>query len=125
MAGAVKMQADTGSGTCPSGTYKPPGKATINATLRCEIVPVAATASTATNSRTPSPQIKGKAVTVSSQLLRSLRLLHNCQLTVLVFPPPPPGAIIARESECLRGRQCSESAKLTFFRERHSGISAA
>ena len=26
------------SGTCPSGTDKPPGKATINATLRCKIV---------------------------------------------------------------------------------------
>ena len=27
---------------------------------------------------------------MSSQLLRSLRLLHNCRLTVMVYPPPPP-----------------------------------
>ena len=30
------------------------------------------------------------AVTVSSQLLRALRLLHNCQLTVLVYAPSTP-----------------------------------
>ena len=30
------------------------------------------------------------AVTVSSQLLRALCLLHNCQLTVLVYAPPAP-----------------------------------
>ena len=68
-----------------------------------------------TNLLTPSPQIKGKAVTVSSQLLRSLRLLHNCQLTVLVYPPPPPGAIIAREPQCRRERQCPESAYINII----------
>jgi len=32
------MWADKESGTCPSGTDEPPGKATFNATLRCKIV---------------------------------------------------------------------------------------
>ena len=68
-----------------------------------------------TNLLTPSPQIKGKAVTVSSQLLRSLRLLHNCQLTVLVYPPPPPGATIAREPQCRRERRCPESAYINII----------
>ena len=68
-----------------------------------------------TNLLTPSPQIKGKAVTVSSQLLRSLRLLHNCQLTVLVYPPPPPGAIIAREPQCRCERRCPESAYINII----------
>ena len=68
-----------------------------------------------TNLLTPSPQIKGKAVTVSSQLLRSLRLLHNCQLTVLVYPPPPPGAIIAREPQCRHERRCPESAYINII----------
>ena len=42
--------------------------------------------------------LKGKAVTASSRLFRSLRLLHNRQLAVLVYPPPAPrwGGIIAR-----------------------------
>ena len=45
----------------------------------------------------PPPHNKGKAVTVSSQLFRSLRLLHNCQLTVLVYHPHPlKGRIIAQ-----------------------------
>jgi len=46
--------------------------------------------------------MKGKEVTVSSRLFRSLRLLHNRQLTVLVLPPPPPGAIIVRAGTSLR-----------------------
>ena len=53
------------------------------------------------------PHFKGKAVTVSSQLFRSLRLLHNCQLTVLVYAPQSPeGKIITREPQCQRDRQC-------------------
>ena len=59
--------------------------------------------------------LKRKAVTVSSQLFRSLRLLHNCQLTVLVGPPPPPGAIIAREPQCQRERWCPESAYINII----------
>ena len=55
--------------------------------------------------------LKGKAVTVSSQLFRALRPLHNCQLTVLVYPPwPPRGKIIARERGCQFDRQCPDSA---------------
>lgn len=38
MADGVYMRADKESGTCPSGTDEPPGKATFNATLRCKIV---------------------------------------------------------------------------------------
>jgi len=38
MADGTDMRADMESGTCPSGTDKPPGKATFNATLRCKIV---------------------------------------------------------------------------------------
>jgi len=52
---------------------------------------------------------------VSSQLFRSLRLLHNCQLTVLVYPPPPPGAIIAREPQCRHERRCPESAYINII----------
>ena len=45
------------------------------------------------------PAHKGKAVTASSRLFRSLRLLHNRQLAVLVHPPPTPRgeSIIALE----------------------------
>ena len=38
MADGVDIRADIESGTCPSGTDEPPGKATFNATLRCKIV---------------------------------------------------------------------------------------
>ena len=48
-------------------------------------------------------------------MLRSLRLLHNCQLTVLVYPPPPPGAIIARVPQCRRERRCPESAYINII----------
>ena len=53
------------------------------------------------------PHFKEEAVTVSSQLLRSLRLLHNCQLTVLVYAPPAPHGerIITREPQCQRERR--------------------
>ena len=53
------------------------------------------------------PHFKGEAVTVSSQLFRSLRLLHNCQLTVLVYAPPAPlgERIITREPQCQRERR--------------------
>ena len=44
------------------------------------------------------PHFKRKAVTVSSRLFRSLRLLHNRQLTVLVYAPQSPeGKIFTRE----------------------------
>ena len=57
---------------------------------------------------------KRKAVTVSSQLLRSHRLLHNCQLTVLVYHPQPlKGKIITREREYQCERRCPESAAIT------------
>lgn len=53
------------------------------------------------------PAIKGKAVTVSSQLFRALRPLHNCQLTVLVYAPPAPhrgehnrpGSVVPRSTQ--------------------------
>ena len=38
MADGADSRADKESGTCPSGTDEPPGKATFNATLRCKIV---------------------------------------------------------------------------------------
>ena len=38
MADGTDMRADMESGTCPSGTDEPPGKATFIATLRCKIV---------------------------------------------------------------------------------------
>ena len=38
MADGADLRADKESGTCPSGTDEPPGKATFNATLRCKIV---------------------------------------------------------------------------------------
>ena len=62
------------------------------------------------------PHFKEEAVTVSSQLFRSLRLLHNCQLTVLVSPPwPPRGKTITRETKCQRDRQCPESAYINII----------
>lgn len=99
------------SGTCPSGTDEPPGKATFIATLRCKTV----SEQVCHRLADALPAIKGKAVTVSSQLLRSLRLLHNCQLTVLVYPPPPPGAINARETPYRCDRQCLESAYINII----------
>ena len=56
-----------------------------------------------------------EAVKASSRLFRSLRLLHNCQLTVLVCPPPSPGAIIAREPQCRRERRCPKSANINII----------
>ncbi len=59
-------------------------------------------------------RIKGKKVTASSRLFRSLRLLHNRQLAVLVSHPQPlKGRITARETKCQRDRQCPESAIIT------------
>ena len=71
----------------------------------------------ATDLRTPSPYIKGEAVTASSRLFRSLRLLHNRQLAVLVYAPPAPHGerIIAREPQCQRERRCSESAYINII----------
>ena len=52
-------------------------------------------------------RVKKRIVTVSSRLFRSLRLLHNRQLTVLVYAPQSPeGKIIPREPQCQRDRQC-------------------
>ena len=75
------------------------------------------------------PAHKGKAVTASSRLFRSLRLLYNRQLAVLVHPPPAPQGerINAREPQCRRDRQCPESAYINIIpsglcnssRERH------
>ena len=56
-----------------------------------------------------------KKVTASSRLLRSLRLLLNRQLAVQVSPPPPPGAIIAREPQCRCDRRCPESAYINII----------
>ena len=48
-------------------------------------------------------RVKKRIVTVSSRLFRSLRLLHNRQLTVLVYAPQSlEGKIITREPQCLR-----------------------
>ena len=52
-------------------------------------------------------RVKKRIVTVSSRLFRSLRLLHNRQLTVLVYAPQSlEGKIITREPQCQRDRQC-------------------
>ena len=50
-------------------------------------------------------------------MFRSLRLLHNRQLAVLVRPPPAPRgeSIIAREPQCRRDRQCPESAYINII----------
>ena len=71
--------ADKESGTCPSGTDEPPGKATFIATLRCKTVSEQvchrlADALRSIGLRARLAHIKGKAVTVSSRLLRSLTL---------------------------------------------------
>ena len=88
--------------------------ATFIATLRCKTVSEQVCHRLADALRSIGPRaarlltqtrphaLKGKVVTVSSQLFRSLRLLHNCQLTVLVYPPQPPGAIIAWAETALR-----------------------
>ena len=97
----------------PSGTDKPPGKATFNATLRCETV----TKQVRHRLADALPAIKGKAVTASSRLSHSLRLLHNRQLAVLVCPPlsPQGEGIIAREPQCRRDRQYPESAYINII----------
>ena len=114
------MPMDKKSGTCPSGTDKPPRKATSIATLRWETVPEQVRhrlpdALRSIGLRTRLPHFKGRAVTASSRLFRSLRLLHNRQLAVLVYSPPAPQGerIIARETKCQRDRQCPESAIIT------------
>ena len=108
--GSADARVDKESGTCPSGTDKPPRKATFIATLRCKTVSGQACHRLADALRSTGPRaarlltqtrpnaLKVKAVTASSQLFRSLRLLHNRQLAVLVYPPPTPrwGGIIAR-----------------------------
>ena len=113
-------EVDKGSGTCPSGTDKPPRKATFIATLRCKTVSEQvchrlADALRSSGLRARLTHVKGKAVTASSRLFRSLRLLHNRQLAVLVYPPPPPGAINARETPYQRDRQCLESAYINII----------
>ena len=42
-------------------------------------------------------------------------MLLNRQLTVLVYPPPPPGAINARETPYKCNRQCLESAYINII----------
>ena len=101
--GSADARVDKESGICPSGTDKPPRKATFIATLRCKTV----SEQVCHRLADALPAIKGKAVTVSSRLFRSLRLLHNRQLTVLVYAPQSPeGKIITREPQCQRDRQC-------------------
>ena len=85
--GRADAGADKDSGTCSSvslvsgGAYGQTARpATSIATLRCEIVPIAAGASTATNSRTPSTQIKGK---------RSIDCDGTSQPQTLAGPSPP------------------------------------
>ena len=86
--------------------------ATFIATLRCKTV----SEQVCHRLADALPAIKGKAVTASSRLFRSLRLLHNRQLAVLVYPPwPPKGKIIARERQCQRSRQCPESAYINII----------
>ena len=96
--GSADARVDKESGTCPSGTDEPPRKATFIATLRCKTV----SEQVCHRLADALPAIKGKAVTASSRLFRSLRLLHNRQLAVLVGPPPAPrrGGIIARAPSC-------------------------
>ena len=100
---SADAKVDKESGTCPSGTDKPPRKATFIATLRCKTVSgqachrladaLCSNGSRAARllTQTRPHALKGKAVTASSRLFRSLRLLHNRQLAVLVSPPGPRG----------------------------------
>ena len=127
--GSADAKVEKESGTCPSGTVKPPRKATFIATLRCKTVSGQACHRLADALRSNGPRaarlltqtrphaLKGKAVTASSRLFRSLRLLHNRQLAVLVRPPPAPRGerINAREPQCRRERQCPESAYINII----------
>ena len=107
------------SGTCSSvslalrcAAHQTARPATFIATLRCKTV----SEQVCHRLADALPAIKGKAVTASSRLFRSLRLLHNRQLAVLVYPPwPPKGKIIARERQCQRSRQCPESAYINII----------
>lgn len=112
--------ADKEKGICPSGTDKPPGKASFIATLRCKTVSEQvchrlADALRSISLRTRLSHFKRKAITASSRLFRSLRLLHNRQLAMLVYPPPPQGAINARETPYKHNRQCLESAYINII----------
>src|SRR5574344_773410 len=125
--GSADARVDKESGTCPSGTDKPPRKATFIATLRCKTVSGQACHRLADALRSTGPRaarlltqtrphaLKGKAVTASSRLFRSLRLLHNRQLAVLVYPPPAPrrGGIIARAPSCPAPRKVLKIRELT------------
>ena len=129
--GSADAKVDKECGTCPSGTDKPPRKATFIATLRCKTVSGQASHRLADALRSTCPRaarlltqtrphaLKGKAVTASSRLFRSLRLLHNCQLTVLVHPlPASPGR---RITPGLRRtplhRQCWKSVSYIIYRD--------
>ena len=117
---SAEAEVDKESGTCPSGADKPPRKATFIATLRCKTVSEQvchrlADALRSIGLRARLTHLKGKAVTASSRLFRSLRLLHNRQLAVLIYPPPPPGAINARETPYQCDRQCFESAYINII----------
>jgi len=79
-----------------------PADPSSSATLHCHPSRRDSARQSRTETRSALPAIKEKEVTVSSRLLRSLRLLRNRQLTVLVHPPQPPGAIIGRAGTSLR-----------------------
>lgn len=78
--------------------------------LHCETLPSGLRRSSQRLADVPrrASRIKGRAVTVSSRLFRSLRLLHNRQLTVLIYALPAshreennrPGAPYRRDCQC-------------------------
>lgn len=99
------------SGTCPSGTDEPPGKATFNATLRCKIV--AGQAAHKLADALPA-DIRGSGH--GQQSVAPLAALapqppaHRAGLS-----PWPPGAIIAREPQCQCDRKRPESAYINII----------
>lgn len=69
----------------------------------------------ATDLRTPSPRLKEKRSRSAVGCSARSRLLYNRQLTMLVYPPPPPRAINARETHYQCDRQCLESAYINII----------
>ena len=77
-----------------------------------------------TNSRTPPRTIAPRAARLLTQTrpLRAKRKSGQETVTgqaghrlLLVYPPLPPGAIIAREPQCRRERRCPESAYINII----------
>ena len=111
MEDGADMRADKESGTCPSGTDEPPGKATFNATLRCKIV-----AGQAAHKLADALPADIRESGHGQQSVAPLAALapqlpaHRAGLS-----PTAPRGHNRPGASCLRDRQCPESAYINII----------